>query len=453
VLADALAGRDISGRAPTGSGKTLAFGLPLLAGISGGARRRPTALVLAPTRELASQIADELRPLAALDHRTVTPVFGGVGYGPQRRALDKGTDVVVACPGRLEDLLEQRALSLDRVEVFVVDEADRMADMGFLPAVRRIMKAASSRRQTMLFSATLDGAVTKLIAEFGLDCAVHDVGGPDVQAVDLRHYFWDVPRADRVQRVADVTAAMPSTFIFCRTRRGADRLATQLTRLGLGVAPIHGGRSQQQRTRALDSFRQGKIQALVATDVAARGIHVDDVAAVVHYDPPEDEATYLHRSGRTARAGASGVVVSFVDPGDRRATKSLQRSLGIDPGTVAPSTSALVADSPAPRRPAKPAIEVEMVAGSSKPRRDQVNGEDTRPAKSKRARSAPAGTVKFFNSSKGFGFIERPDDSDLFVHFSNIAGGGYRSLKDGQPVTFEVGRGRKGPEAVNVRPC
>jgi superfamily II DNA/RNA helicase/cold shock CspA family protein len=291
----------------------------------------------------------------------------------------------------------------------------------------------------MLFSATLDGAVTKLIAEFDLDCAIHDVSGPDLEAADLRHVFWSVERNDRVRQAAEVTAAMPSTFIFCRTRRGADRLSTQLTQLGLGVAPIHGGRSQQQRSKALESFKRGKIQALVATDVAARGIHVDAVAAVVHYDPPEDHATYLHRSGRTARAGASGVVISFVDRDSRRAAKALQRSLGIDAGVSEPNTRQLVADAPPAPRPA-PKPQVSHPVSKAEPRKRPKH-------------VAPSGTVKFFNAAKGFGFIARPDADDLFVHFSNVAGDGYRSLDAGQPVAFEVGRGRKGPEAINVRVC
>jgi superfamily II DNA/RNA helicase len=431
VLPDAFAGRDVAGRAPTGSGKTLAFGLPLVANVGRATSRRPTGLVLAPTRELAGQIADVLQPLAALEGRAVTTVYGGVGYQPQRKALRRGTDIVVACPGRLEDLLQEGALRLDAVEVLVVDEADRLVDMGFLPALRRILRAASNRRQTMLFSATLDGAVRKLVVELDLDCAFHEVGPATTTLADTdaRHLFWDVPRASRVQHAADVATAMKSTFFFCRTRRGADKLALQLRRAGVDVAPIHGGRSQQQRTRALESFRRGEIRALVATDVAARGIHVDDVAAVVHVDPPADHATYLHRSGRTARAGASGVVVSFVDTNDRGAVKTLQRSLGLRPGIVAASTSALVA-APAPARPT-----------------------DTRRTNGNHKGNAMAtGTVKFFNAEKGFGFISQDGGEDVFVHFSNIAGEGYKTLEDGQKVEFEVGAGRKGPEAQNVRP-
>jgi superfamily II DNA/RNA helicase/cold shock CspA family protein len=349
---------------------------------------------------------------------------------PCLAALRAGVDIVVACPGRLEDLIDQGALRLDQVEVLVVDEADRMSDMGFLPALRRIMKAATSTRQTMLFSATLDGAVKKLITELKLDCAYHEIDGPETDASDARHVFWDVARSNRVRHAADLATAMPSTFFFCRTRRGADRLATQLVRLGVGVEPIHGGRSQGQRTRALESFRRGDIRALVATDVAARGIHVDDVAAVVHFDPPADYATYLHRSGRTARAGATGVVVSFVDASDRRTAKSFQRELGIRPGVATAGPATLLLETPGSGEPA------------TQPHRHQAT----------KGTTMPTGTVKFFNAEKGFGFISRPDGEDVFVHFSNIAGDGYRSLEDGQEVEFEVGPGRKGPEALNVRP-
>lgn len=337
VIPDTLAGRDVAGRAPTGSGKTLAFGLPLVAGLAAAKRRRPTALVLAPTRELALQISQELRPFVKARRHEAVAVYGGVGYTPQRKALDAGAALVVACPGRLEDLISTGAVSLADVRTVVVDEADRMADMGFLPAVRRIIDQTSDDRQVLLFSATFDGAVGKLAAAVQRDPVLHEIGsdGPDVTTAE--HFFWAVDRADRATMTAHVVKEFGSTMVFCRTRRGADRLAQQLHRAGVAAAPIHGGRSQAQREKALRSFAKSAVSVLVATDVASRGVHVDDVAAVVHFDPPEDAATYVHRSGRTARAGASGVVISLIDKTAERATRRLLRETGVDVKISSPS--------------------------------------------------------------------------------------------------------------------
>src|SRR6266508_1846277 len=251
VIPDALAGRDICGRAPTGSGKTLAFGLPLVASLQSASNRRPTALVLSPTRELADQIANELRPFVRARNHAVATVYGGVGYGPQRKALAAGAELVVACPGRLEDLINTGHIILDRVTHVVVDEADRMADMGFLPAVRRILGLVSSQRQVQMFSATLDGAVMKLAQSVQTNPVRHEVGrkGPDMSAA--HHVFWEIPGVDRAATTASAIKAMGSTIVLCRTRHGADRLAKQLDRLGVSAAPIHGGRSQPQRDRAL----------------------------------------------------------------------------------------------------------------------------------------------------------------------------------------------------------
>jgi superfamily II DNA/RNA helicase len=329
TIPDAIAGRDVCGRAPTGSGKTIAFGVPLLTRITRANKRRPTALILAPTRELAAQICRALEPLAASRARRVFAVYGGVGYEPQRRRLNRGVDVLVACPGRLADLVRQNALSLDAVEVVVVDEADRMSDMGFLPEVRRLLDLTPRKRQTLLFSATLDGAVGVLTRDYQHNAVRHDIGEPEADGRSAHHVFWRVEGPNRTGVAADLVPVAGPTIIFCRTRRGADRLATQLSRTGVRTEAIHGGRSQNQRDRALANFRAGKVDALIATDVAARGIHVDDVACVVHFDTPEDEKAYLHRSGRTARAGAAGVVVSFVPHADRRSVARMQRVLDI----------------------------------------------------------------------------------------------------------------------------
>jgi superfamily II DNA/RNA helicase len=329
TIPDALDGRDVSGKAPTGSGKTLAFGLPLLTRIDRAGRYRPRALVLAPTRELAAQIRTELAPLARAVHRSVTAVYGGVGYGPQKTALRNGVDVLVATPGRLEDLIEQGSLDLDEVDFVVVDEADRMADMGFLPAVRRILDRTAERRQTLLFSATLDGDIAVLSRDYQHDPVRHEAGTVDADTIDARHHFWLVDHADRVRHTAELVDVAGRSIVFTRTRHGADRLARQLAKEGIEAVAMHGGRSQSQRNRALQSFSSGRAQALIATDVAARGIHVDAVAAVVHFDPPADAKDYLHRSGRTARAGAAGNVVSLVTGAQRRDVQRMQQHLGL----------------------------------------------------------------------------------------------------------------------------
>ena len=327
VLADALAGHDICGRAPTGSGKTLAFGIPLVANAGRARPHRPNALVLAPTRELADQIMTELRSFSG--GVRVAVVYGGVGYGNQVQSLRRGVDILVACPGRLEDLIEQGVVSLGAVDMVVVDEADRMADMGFIPAVRRLLDQTEPDRQTMLFSATLDGDVASLTRDYQHHPVRCEVGDETPDVISADHLFWTVARSERIEVAADAISAAGPAIVFCRTRHGCDRLARQLDRAGIVTAAIHGGRSQNQRTRALAAFAAGRVQALVATDVAARGIHVEGVGAVIHFDPPEDHKTYLHRSGRTARAGRGGVVVSLVQPEQARELGRMQRQLDL----------------------------------------------------------------------------------------------------------------------------
>lgn len=353
TVADALAGRDVCGRAPTGSGKTLAFGIPLVANARRAEPKRPRALVLAPTRELAEQIATEMRTFAGPVRIAV--VYGGVGYGNQIKELRRGVEILVACPGRLEDLIQQGAVSLAAVHRIVLDEADRMADMGFMPAVRRLLDQTAEKRQTMLFSATLDGDVAKLTRDYQHDALRHEVGEetPDITAAS--HVFWNVEKADRPAVAAEAVSAMWPAIVFCRTRHGADRLAKQLDKAGIHAATIHGGRSQNQRTRALADFAKGKAHALVASDVAARGIHVDGVAAVIHYDAPEDPKTYVHRSGRTARAGKGGVVVTLVMPDQVQEMRKTQRVVGLQEPFTAPNPSALRSLSPSVfRSPAQP---------------------------------------------------------------------------------------------------
>jgi len=343
TIPDAIAGRDICGSAPTGSGKTLAFGIPLVTTVERGRPGRPRALVLAPTRELAEQIRTEIDAIAAPRHLSTLAVYGGVGYDAQRRALRRGVDVLVACPGRLADLVQQGSVRLDDVDRVVVDEADRMADMGFLPEVRRLLDMTSPDRQTMLFSATLDGDVATLTRRYQRDPVRHEVAGTGEDAIDARHFFWQVDALGRVEPTAGIVAAASPTIIFCKTRRGVDRLARHLENQGLPVAPIHGGRSQVQRDRALSGFARGQVRALVATDVAARGIHVDGVACVVHFDPPADAKDYMHRSGRTARVGAAGVVVSLVSPEQAHESRRMQARLGLS-GVVRPIDLASLAE-------------------------------------------------------------------------------------------------------------
>jgi superfamily II DNA/RNA helicase len=330
AIPDALDGLDVSGKAPTGSGKTLAFGLPLLANVEVADSKKPRALILAPTRELAEQIKDELAPLANKTYRNVFAVYGGVGYQPQKTALRKGVDILVATPGRLEDLLEQKTLTLSQVDLVVIDEADRMADMGFMPAVRRILDQTAKKRQTLLFSATLDGDIAVLSRDYQNSPVRHDAPSIEPETSEARHHFWLVEHHDRVQHTAEVVESAGRTIVFTRTRHGADRVARQLGKLGTSAVAMHGGRSQAQRKRALRDFTTGRVDALVATDVAARGIHVDDVATVIHFDPANDHKDYLHRSGRTARAGAAGTVVSLVTGAQRRVVKRMQKQLDLD---------------------------------------------------------------------------------------------------------------------------
>ena len=329
TLADCLAGKDVCGKAPTGSGKTLAFGIPLVANVAPAKPRRPRALVLAPTRELAAQIQKELHSLAAVRNKRVFSVYGGVGYEPQKRALRNGVDILVACPGRLEDLIAQRAVRLDAVQIMVIDEADRMADMGFLPAVRRILDQTAEDRQTVLFSATLDGDVAVLTKEYQRFPVRHEVESPEDHWAEAEHVFESVDTSRRLDRASEIISSGGPTIVFCRTRHGSDKVAKALKIRGVEALAIHGGLSQAKRDKALFAFRKGSVNALIATDVAARGIHVDDVACVLHFDPPVDTKTYVHRSGRTARAGAEGRVVSFVAPDQRKAALKLQRDLGL----------------------------------------------------------------------------------------------------------------------------
>ena len=330
TIADALAGRDVCGKAKTGSGKTLAFGLPLLERVKGAEPRRPRALILVPTRELATQVRDELAPLGEVRDVTVTAIYGGAKMETQVAELEAGVEIVVATPGRMIDMIDRKEIFLDDITQVVIDEADRMADMGFLPQVEWILRHVPGQHQTLLFSATLDGVVDTLIKRYQTDPAMHEVVSEQVTVEQMQHRFLQVHDMDKVRVAAAIIRNSNRTIVFVRTKRAADRVAENLRREGVDAASIHGDLRQSQREKALKDFSDGRLKALVATDVAARGIHVDEVDVVVHYDPPEDSKAYLHRSGRTARAGANGVVATLVLWNEELEVKRLLKRLKID---------------------------------------------------------------------------------------------------------------------------
>jgi superfamily II DNA/RNA helicase/cold shock CspA family protein len=552
AIPDALAGRDVVGKAVTGSGKTLAFGLPLMARLTKARPRKPVALVLVPTRELAAQVQKEFAQLTDDRGRRVICIYGGTSYNVARKALNFGVDVVVACPGRLEDMLEQGALDLSSVTTVVVDEADRMADMGFLPCVRRIIGATNRERHVMLFSATMGPDVKSLVKEFTHDAAVHDVVGDEAPS-DVDHYFWKVPRDQRPQYTADIVEEYERALVFTRTKHGADRLARQLEERGISAVPLHGDRTQAQRERALRSVKNGQIQVLVATDVAARGIHIELLPVVIHYDPPAQATDYLHRSGRTGRAGATGAVISLVGEDVIGQVRRLQKALGINAsietredaqpirlgavddavaaerlddrggkgrserstprdhdrgprGFERPSRERSFSDRPRGERPSSErgprtprtfgerpersdraprtfsersdraprtfaerpersdrsparansdrverAPRNERVFTDRAPRPERSGARDTHFTKGASSARGSEAIVSFFNDSKGFGFASDDKGDDLFIHFSNIVGDGFKSLAQGQKITFEEANGPKGREARNVR--
>ncbi|MFC7625056.1 DEAD/DEAH box helicase [Microlunatus sp. GCM10028923] len=369
TLPDAFAGRDLLGRGRTGSGKTLAFLLPLVGRLSGGNRTRPRsgaprAMILAPTRELVAQIDAALQPLAKAAGLTSRTVFGGVGQGAQVAAIRRGTDILVACPGRLEDLIEQGHCSLSDVEISVLDEADHMADLGFLPAVRRLLAGTPAGGQRMLFSATLDRAVDALVRQFLVDPRVHQADSAQSPVSTMTHHVLQVTRDNRLPILIDLTSAPGRTVVFTRTKHGAKGLARKLNRSGVPAVELHGNLNQNARTRNLEAFHSGRATTLVATDIAARGIHVDHVALVIHADPPVDPKAYLHRSGRTARAGNSGAVITLATPDQTQEVRQLTRSAGITPTTTKITSdrhAVLTELAPGPRVLSKP-VEFEAPA-------------------------------------------------------------------------------------------
>ncbi len=332
VLEDALAGRDVLVKSPTGSGKTLAFGIPLAERLR-ASDATPAALVLAPTRELARQILEELNDLAVAKGLRAAAVYGGVGLTPQAKAAARA-HVLVATPGRLEDLLGRGAFTLDRIRILVLDEADRMLDMGFRPAIDRIVAACSSERQTMFFSATLEGIAGDLAGRYTAEARTHEHGTPGrYDPSRVEHRFVPVGDGDRLEAlVRELGGERDRAIVFVRTKRGADRLVKRLDGRGVKAVAIHGDKSQGQRNRALSHFQSGHVDTLVATDLAARGIDVDGVSHVVNFDPPADNHAYIHRIGRTGRAGGSGVGVTLVGHSEREEMRKIARRLGLRHG-------------------------------------------------------------------------------------------------------------------------
>jgi superfamily II DNA/RNA helicase len=401
TLPDSLAGRDVLGRGRTGSGKTLAFAIPMVARLgtrlAGGARRsgRPLGLVLAPTRELATQIEATIAPLAAAYGLTTTTVFGGVSPNRQISALKNGVDIVVACPGRLEDLMQQKHAFLDAVEITVLDEADHMADLGFLPGVTRIMAATPADGQRLLFSATLDRGVDKLVTRFLHTPVRHEVDEETSPVVDMTHHVFAVADvAAKNELVRALASGTGRRILFLRTKHQAKKLARTLTESGIPAADLQGNLSQANRERNLAAFGDGSIKVLVATDVAARGVHVDDVELVVHVDPPAEHKAYLHRSGRTARAGSSGDVVTVVLPTQEGDLAQLLKRADIRVATqrvtaTSEAVTALVGEVAAYVKPAPRAEQPQRGGGTS----TGANAQRKRAARDARALEQKATTI------------------------------------------------------------
>jgi superfamily II DNA/RNA helicase len=335
TLPDSLSGRDVLGRGRTGSGKTYAFLLPMVTRLTTSQTKRapgrPRALILAPTRELVAQIDAALAPLAAATNLRSVTVFGGVSPQPQIQKLRQGVDIVIACPGRLEDHVKSRHADLSAVEITVLDEADHMADLGFLPPVKRLLDKTPRNGQRMLFSATLDGGVDVIVKRYLHDPVEHSVDSVQSPVTAMEHHVLHVDKAARVSVLADLAASPGRKIVFARTKHGAKNLARQLNSRGVPAVELHGNLSQNARTRNLAAFSDGSACVLVATDIAARGIHVDDVTLVVHADPPVEHKAYLHRSGRTARAGADGTVVTLMLDEQVSDVRSLTRKAGVKP--------------------------------------------------------------------------------------------------------------------------
>lgn len=448
TLPDTLAGHDVLGRGKTGSGKTLAFSIPMIDMLGRDpqpcAPNHPAGLVLAPTRELATQIAATLEPLAAAYRMSVTTIFGGVSQHRQVQALKKGVDIVIACPGRLEDLMRQGLISLDDVEITIIDEADHMADLGFLPGVTRILAATPSDGQRLLFSATLDNGVNKLVNRFLPNAVKHEVDEANSPVAAMTHHVFEVPTNDAKRAVVHrLASGAERRILFTRTKHQARKLARQLTTAGIPAVDLHGNLTQPARDRNLAAFASGAAKVLVATDVAARGVHVDGVELVVHVDPPAEHKAYLHRSGRTARAGNDGDVVTLVLPDQRGDMAALMRKakITVSPQSVTPESpqvSELVGEV---------AALVPVTGGDAAPARGEGAAAPARGRRQPRQRTRPAGdkpAAPRRRKSGGRGDEARTDRPADRKH---------ETAKDGRPGGRTAGRAAGKPRTASGAPA
>ena len=410
TLPDSLAGRDVLGRGRTGSGKTVAFAVPTIARLtdSGKPRRpsRPRALVLLPTRELATQVAETMTPLATAAGLKVTTVFGGVGQNPQVSALRGGIDVLIACPGRLEDLIGQGLVHLDAVEVTVLDEADHMADLGFLPGVKRLLDRTPQGTQRLLFSATLDNGVDVIVKRYMRSPVTHSVAPVVAETATMTHHVLAVGKDDKPTVIRELAGGQGRSLLFMRTKHTAKKLARQLSAAGIPAVDLHGNLSQNARERNLAAFTDGSVRVLVATDIAARGIHVDDIGLVVHVDPPAEHKAYTHRSGRTARAGAAGVVVTLMTPDQHGDVRTLTRQAGIKPqqAAVVPGDALLRELAGPPAAYVEPAPEPAPVVRQASSRAGGAAGSGRRRSSSPAVSRAGAGATATASAPRTGGY-------------------------------------------------
>ena len=397
TIPGALEGRDVCCRAPTGSGKTLAFGIPLVTMSPKAEPKRPTSLILTPTRELAEQIRGVLKPLADSIGLRTASVYGGTPYKGQYRRLNRGVEILVACPGRLIDLLERGALRLDDVGIVVLDEADRMADMGFMQPVRSILDKCKQDRQTILFSATLDEEVSEIVESYQHDPLRVGIGPEEVSMDSMQHFFWKINSRGKAELASYIAEKCGRSIIFCRTRAGVNRLGDEMSEMDSSFTTLHGGMKQKQRDRSMHKFSAGQARVLIATDVASRGIDVDDVNCVIHFDPPDDGKAYKHRSGRTARAGSTGTVVSLVLRSQNRKYKRIQEEVGIRCKFTDPEPEALEEREFVPAPPEKSKFRGKTRKGHSNKKRAR------RSRKSSTFRSSKQGSNRRNGRRKGKG--------------------------------------------------